>query len=495
MRLIGIGLLAFLLTGVSLFLSNSKGLQDVFTNISEIVAGPNLQFEVSGPDSHGQDVVVTRAKIEEPIILSGLPAYKGATFFMPMDARPTSGYLQIDATIQVLVGVEGVLRVSIDSQRRGEMLLRPGEAGRSLRIQLTAQEIARERLVVSFSLQGEGPHAPCSTDDRIEAVVEIETTSAIFLITDAHLHSIRDQVLVAGGRAQVRWPNDQQAEALLYAMEATNAGVEIDFREDGLASDEIRKEFGRNRTNSPNSEYAWSDQLSPTSGLFELRRPNKPMSWRIDYDFHKALRRKTPKSLQLELELSQFSAEDAWSIVVTLNGKLVDQTRTSGGKLTRNIDLSSVQIRRKNTIEIQVFANDQIAQKCSRDPAAFAQIREETTMFPSENQYSDTLINLVDALDGEWSLSSAGLSTAEASLALDLLLLFPRNPEVQGSPYASIQLLGRGHDLSQALLDPRFKWLVFFDSNMTETSIALADYEFAETQHVTALVDLSGAAS
>eukprot|EP00581_Thalassiosira_minuscula_P027189 CAMPEP_0184406244 /NCGR_PEP_ID=MMETSP0738-20130409/1434_1 /TAXON_ID=385413 /ORGANISM="Thalassiosira miniscula, Strain CCMP1093" /LENGTH=88 /DNA_ID=CAMNT_0026763059 /DNA_START=26 /DNA_END=288 /DNA_ORIENTATION=+ len=88
---------------------------------------------------------------------------------MPVDARPTSGYLQIDATSQVLAGVEGVLRISITGTRRGEMLLHPGEAGRSLQIPLSPMDFAGNQLVVSFSLQGTGPQHQCGAKDGIEA--------------------------------------------------------------------------------------------------------------------------------------------------------------------------------------------------------------------------------------------------------------------------------------------------------------------------------------
>jgi len=181
MRLIGIGLLAFLLAGVALFLSNSSALQIGVRTLSEAALGPNLVFETQTKDvtSHSKwDAVVHRADPDTPIILTGLPAYQGATFYLPIDARPTSGYLQIDATTQSLSGVEGVLRVNIGNEKRAELLLRPGEAGRSLRIQLTDIELAREQLVVSFSLLGDGPHRSCGIDTGHEVIVEIETTSA-----------------------------------------------------------------------------------------------------------------------------------------------------------------------------------------------------------------------------------------------------------------------------------------------------------------------------
>lgn len=53
---------------------------------------------------------VKRANPDHPVILSGRPTYQRGAFIVPVDARPMSGYLQIDATSQGLDGVEGVLR-------------------------------------------------------------------------------------------------------------------------------------------------------------------------------------------------------------------------------------------------------------------------------------------------------------------------------------------------------------------------------------------------
>ncbi|MEP3295224.1 MAG: hypothetical protein ABJO27_01830, partial [Pseudoruegeria sp.] len=164
MRMIGIGLMGFLLAGVALLLSTMNIVERGQRYLNELTDGPQLVFEDRRalPAAQANTATLYRSTPNHPLILSGLPSYQGVVFNMPMDARPTSGYLQIDATLQVLEGVQGVLRISIDNVRRGEMLLHPGEVGRSLRISLSPTDFARERLVVSFSLQGEGPHTFCS---------------------------------------------------------------------------------------------------------------------------------------------------------------------------------------------------------------------------------------------------------------------------------------------------------------------------------------------
>ena len=124
MRLIGMGLLAFLLAGVALSLTNSESLRLSAQLMTEKVLGPRLAFETSA-DNQAEIVagkaVVRRTHIGTPIILTGLPAYQSATFYLPIDARPSSGHLKIDTTMQILSGVEGVLWVSIGNKKRAEL--------------------------------------------------------------------------------------------------------------------------------------------------------------------------------------------------------------------------------------------------------------------------------------------------------------------------------------------------------------------------------------
>ena len=126
--MIGIGLMGFLLAGVALLLSTMNLWERAQWAVQTKINGPQLVFETPAatPVSDQDTAVVSRSNPDLSVILSGLPAYQSVTFDLPLNARPTSGYLQIDATLQVLAGVEGVLRVSIDNVRRGEMLLHPG---------------------------------------------------------------------------------------------------------------------------------------------------------------------------------------------------------------------------------------------------------------------------------------------------------------------------------------------------------------------------------
>ena len=254
MRMIGIGLLGFLLAGVALLLSTMNIVERTKRHLRELAGVPQLVFEDTTAVSADATYVATvyRSNPATPVILSGLPAYQSVAFTLPVDARPTSGYLQINATSQVLPGAKGVLRISIQNTRRGEMLLRPGEAGRSLQIPLSPMDFAGDQLVVSFSLQGTTPDLQCGPDDGIAAVVEIETTSAIFLTLDQPLSSARDRVRAWGDLARVAWPTwldaDEQLRRLVIATQLSRRGLTPLFIQkqtsDALTTVELREVLG-----------------------------------------------------------------------------------------------------------------------------------------------------------------------------------------------------------------------------------------------------------
>ncbi len=478
MRLIGMGLLAFLLAGIALFLARSDTIDQTLRLIREMRDGPQLQFEVvAAARTEGTAAIVQRVAPEMPIILLGLPAYQGATFLMPIDARPTSGYLQIDVTYQVLAGVEGVLRISIDDTRRAEMLLHPGEAGRSVRIQLTAEDIARARLVVSFGLQGQGPLATCGPDDGVEAVVEIETTSALVLEIAAPLVSPQDRVAAWGGDIRLGWPEAGGADQLDRLIEASRRfgqSPSISFHPDTgdvLSLDEARA-LAQPAEPSAGGTHVWDEALADRSPLFTLRRFQRSTSWRIRYDLHAVPDAVLPIALDLSIALGRLPLGDQWQIIVTMNDHLLGQTLVDGDlgafHLSVNLPLSDPVPR--NEIEISVQSTGTQDDICGQGPDLVAELLPATRLLPGDAAYGDALVRLRAALARAQSLGvglQGALGVAEAQVAAGLLAeLAPHQTlhPAQNAPH--VLVLNRAADLSSlAVQGEAHAWLVYRDAD------------------------------
>ncbi len=500
------GLLAILLAGIALFLARSETVQLTARSIADAVQGPQLRFETSHkqPKTFGGDAyaIGQRANPRDPIILTGFPAYQGAAFYLPSDARPTSGHLQLDVTVQALAGVEGVLRVSIGNTRRAELLLRPGEAGRSLRIDLTQDDLARERLVVSFSLQGEGPHTPCGIDAGLETVVEIETTSALFLVLNETVLSIRDRADLAGRQVLLRWSDDptDRATAIVAALALDASAWEVLFAQYAVGLDPMAALHALTTASPlPRSKYAWSEALSPHKGLFGLRRFKRAQTWRIRYDMTDAVDPRLPKFLSLDMALGQLPGSAQWQVSVTLNGRLVDQALLPAGTtvLARDIDLSAALHARHNAIEIVAASTADAQGECNAGPDLLAEITTRTALIAGPDSFNDPLFDLRQALARSkgWHLAvDDGLTSPEATVSVALLsaVLPGAAPPNSTSKGPRLHILPRAAPVRQWRHSSADKvWLVSLDDDGRVIVRILAGHPEKLTRAVTLLVDFS----
>ncbi len=491
MRLIGIGLLAFLLAGLALLLARSEMVGQSFRAARTLMDGPQLRFEtpMAAEAQRGADqAIILRADASAPLVLSGFPAYQGAVFHMPIDARPTSGYLQIDATSQVLDGVEGVLRISIDNTRRAEVLLHPGEAVRAVRIELTPADIARAQLVVSFSLQGTGANLVCTNDHSVEAVVEIETTSAVFLSLDAPLETPRDRVAGWGDQVRLEWTGT--TDTLIHAVSAIRLGTNaIIVPEMGLNAQEAQAAIDPTAAGVSRPQYAWSDAMAPEGGLLGLRRFQHSHTWRLRYDFTRAENANRPSVLDLAMLVPAHPQGADWQVTVTQNGRLLshftgtaDQTRI-GARIAIPAAPGPA-----HTIEITLTSAFLREGECNDGPELLAEILPETQIVPSNMLFDDPVRALSLALTADVTVSTPRtLNTAEANVAADLLAaLLPHTPINAAQDNATVTILPRGARIAVS----ESHWLVFRDELGALSAQPAAAFAGQEIQAVSLLVHM-----
>ncbi len=485
MRMIGIGLMGFLLAGVALLLSTMNILEKGQRYVSELTQGPQLVFEdrTALPAADTHTAVVYRSNPHQPVILSGLPAYQGVAFNMPMDARPTSGYLQIDATLQVLEGVEGVLRISIDNTRRGEMLLRPGEVGRSLQVPLSPTDFARDKLVVSFSLQGKGPGSQCSTDEGFEAVVEIETTSAVILTLDRPLESARDRVSAWGQMVRVAWPNwlksEERVRRLVLATQFRQRGLEtvmVDAHSaDALATGGLRAAMLYHPAAERDAgRSAWPRGLADSGVNAGLRRFHHKTIWRERYDLRQGDAFRVPEALDLNLVLGGHIGQMPWSLTVTLNGRLIHHqvVEVAQTQLDLRVDMPKGMQAAVNVIEVTLGSTNPTKGVCNEGPELIAEMLPATQLVAGSSSYSDTLTELRLALTNIGTLHVGMLSdlnAAEAQTASMMLAdLLPAKVALKPNSNSAQVIVVAPQDGAITLPHSEPIWLVTLDTSSQE---------------------------
>ena len=409
MRMIGIGLMGFLLAGVALLLSTMNILERGQAFVRDIATGPELVFEHRLPAraEGAETAVVLRSNPDQPVILSGFPAYQSVAFTFPKDARPTSGYLQVNATAQVLPGVKGVLRISITGTRRGALLLRPGEAGRSLQIPLSPSDFAGDQLVVSFSLQGTVPQQQCGPEDGIAAIVEIETTSALHLTLNEPLVSARDRVHAWGDVVRVAWPTwlqrDEQARRLLLGVQATRRGLQTQFLpvgEDEALNTVALREALAALPGADNRTVDHARFLAQDGANAGIRRFHRSMSWRARYALADGDGQRIPASLDLRLALGQLYGDQMWSLTVTLNNRLLvqDSVRGDTRAYEARIALPADWQDAKNQLEVTASTTAWTEGPCNRGPELVAEMLPDTQLVAGDDIYAGPIDALRAAL-------------------------------------------------------------------------------------------------
>ncbi len=472
--------MGFLLAGVALLLSTTGFLDRGQHYFGALTQDQNLVFEDRrAVKTSGEDIgLVYRANPNHPVILSGLPAYQSVQFNLPLDARPTSGHLQVDATLQVLDGVEGVLRISIDGAKRGELLLRPGVVERTLQIPLSPTDFVRDQLVVSFSLQGEGPGSSCSRNEGLEAVVEIETTSLLVLTLDRTLETPRDRVHAWGNLARVAWPDwlqhEERIRRLILAAQFERYGIQsvmVDgHSNDALTTDEMRNAlpfFAALGGDLGDAE--WPKRLAQSGANAGIRHFYRRTTWRERYDVRDDPDLKIPATLDLHLALGrQMNAQD-WTVTVVLNNRLVHQEIVASDHLQfeASVSLPEEMQTSVNVLEISVASPHVSTGECDIGPALFAELLPTTRLHQGDTTLADPIGDVRATLAGLGRLKVAmvtDFSASDAQVMSEMLeALLPDAVAVGPNREAANIILTSSDNVIASLSNAGPVWLVTRD--------------------------------
>ena len=482
MRIIGLGLLAFLLTGTTLALSQSEFVKNGFDAFKDKRRNTQLIFEPDTSDvktTKGERVAFLRSDASAPLILSGLPAFGSARFSLPISAQAQSGYLQLETTMQSLAGVEGVLRVSIDNTRRGEILLVPGLVSRSVKFPLSSKDLSKESLIVSLSLVGAGPSAGCSNEDHLATIAEIEPSTVMVLTFDTPLQTTEDQISAWGDDLRIEWPQDQNAQSradiIAKAAMLQRQGYAVSFHDkDGLDAASLSSLLTsvNQRATAPQIVRDYPLALTEFSGNAGTRDFKHRTTWRTRYNLEQATDSEIPGHLNVDLNLGPLPAENQWSVSAKLNGHLLiaDMLEAGTRDFTTRLELPAAYQGTSNLIEISATSGQELEGECNNGPDLIAELTENSFLLGSGQKLTGPLSDLRAALAQQAMLSVQATdalcaANAEAFAAL-IAGVISDTVTVQGDVETDdIVLLTRADTaaLSDSGQADQTDWVVFMD--------------------------------
>lgn len=480
MRLIGIGLLAFVLMGAAFTLSYLDAWQRSMHHLKGLVSGPQLVFETSAPLQSkfgSNETVIYRRDTATPIILSGLPAYQNAIFGLPVDTRPTQGYLQIDATYQVLSEVEGTLRISLNGTRRAEVLLRPGEVKKSVQIILTPADLAGDKIEVSFSMIGARPNAGCSAETSQVATVEIEPSSALFLALDSPIESARDRMISSSGAATVGWSPwftaTRRTNQMIAAAQLVRGNTKVNFvagnAANVLTTPEL-KILAAEEGPIVEPPKQWPLAVASTGPNAGLRRFQRRVSWRTRYDLSEYEAYEMPATFDFDLLLGFLDADAYWTVTTSLNGRVVQMDKVPVGDTSfgATVDLPADLHEAVNVIEVTASSSQLLVGACNNGPELIAEMQSDAQLIGGGPSYLGKLSELRTTLAKRANVGMPevpALTPAEAeAVALLIAAVLPEEMKIKKAPqWANITPFSRA-DLGVLSLEDDAAangWLVY----------------------------------
>ena len=439
MRLIGLGLLAFVIAGAAIALSYLEIWQRGLFTIQELTVGPQLVFEArhsAGGDTSTAtvDAIAKRAGPEPTLLISGFPGYQKAQFLLPLSVDVVSGHLELNLTTQLSAEAEGVLRVNVNGSKRAEVVLRPGDLRRNLRIHLNDEDLSATEVRVTFAAEGRTGSPMCGPHDYPGSVIEIEDTSSLHLVVDAPIDDPEDRIRLWGDTTIISWPrwleSDERARRLALAGQLGAAGHSVIFRDGGddggLNTSALRTVADvAGSTAKAIDEVLWPVPVALDGANAGMRSFFRRASWRIAIDPRLLPERRHPSAIELSLTLGPIPSDADWTVVVTLNGSLLRSWSVDAfaGQSSELIELPESEIGR-STLEVTAIANVRRESLCDQGPELVAQMDPTTVLLPGEA----IAITQIEALRSE--LSNFGdlqielpesLSSAEAAKASTLV--------------------------------------------------------------------------
>ena len=427
MRLLAIGIVAFLLLGAlfvfgrQAFQGSDEGLERRETAVFEDTRRLSSQFV----DADGDEVFAIPVYREDALILSGLPSYATQTFLLPIDARARAGEYQITVTTRVAEGVEGVLRVSINGEKRGELLLDEGRNRESMQVQLASADLVGETLQIGLSLQGRGPIAECTPDDAIAAVVEVEPETGLALALGGNEPTLRDSIAIHGGRVDGAWPADgANLRSLVNLARLVDKGYDFTLDDSGLNGDELSVIAREAPLARAEIAQQWPVSLASDVSNTGVRRFDRYTAWRFDYGVETTARSTLPSTLQLAMRYGPSSEERRHDLAVMVNDRLL-LTRSlpqADDAVSEAVAIPAEIQGPENRVEIAISsAEDEV--RCGTVTPSFAELLPETRLagpgLNLERQLPGIAAQLADA--GRVALSGPSLSHGEAERGVRLL--------------------------------------------------------------------------
>lgn len=446
MRLIGLTVVALICFAlVALLVENREGLLQNLGLAGLEQRATETVFETG--DAPLPDRVAGAAGVVEiPVLeygrwIASAGFADGQTFDLALPARTpySDAVIELDVTATLEEGTTGRLRIGVNGEDRGQIVLNSGISAHKVRIPLRPIDKLRNWVSVSVSAIGNNPKAECTTDWTGGVVVTVEPTSRIVVGIDEPVTNLVDRLLVSGSPVRIVWGDETDGQissatpqvpwpvvgmpgsaVFVDPDEALDTDVRATGEELLQLSQFVRERDIAIRKLAGGIEEVWPvHRLLPdtTSAAREFRNR---ATWQITYDQALMPDQQLPDQFHFDLTVTSSDATINWLLAVILNGRILHSERISPeeAQISRDIALPSGAQKQINDLRITLTSDEEKIGRCVQGRPAAAQLEPSSNLDRRDEAVRLVYSSLLDVATNQIDVYIAPeVGTSEANSA------------------------------------------------------------------------------
>lgn len=447
LRLVGIGVLVFVIVGFSMLYSRDSAFRHgVSVFLSNGWAALGRTFSWGAGDDHASNLSSTELRLLRPkqtlwLGLAGFPDQTEIVFPLPVGGGFVSGELDLRLDSQLAEGGDGLLSIAINGARRSVIVINQGHNVYNVRIPLEERDLLADHVVLQLSGRGTTNSGQiCPTESANSgAAISVLPESAIILRSMRESEDPETDLLAMTEPLNLQLGRNEESQAIaVWSMQlmeragveavlvdstqtspsivvVTDNGAKVSRARNGNITLAGREGVARaialhsSDLQSPDRLSSWPVPVSDLTTETTTRNFRGSRRWTIPYKIADLPEGMMPTNFKLALKTSILAEDAEWVVRVSLNGNLLEAARFPGNRSDFNLDVTlptHVQ-GLVNSLLIELIDTSPNQSVCRVGPDAQAQLLPESQFTASGPQPDDGWGALVRAL-AQASLVSPG---------------------------------------------------------------------------------------
>ncbi len=444
MRILGIGLLTILILALLRFaflqpdVQNLVGFGNADRRVQHNLVSRIPESSCAGGAQGNTHTFVVRES-DTWTALTGSPGYASASFNMPKEVSVVNGTLILDLRAELQVGSVGRMRINVNGERRGEIILADGINSNTIRLNLLPSDLTQSQLHVTLGAFANFPNLSCRRDWNGGMIVRIEPTSRVELTTNGPLTDLNDRLRATGNPYHIAWPsepNGNEYERLIsFGVDQRLRDIRTEFVPDTVQSCPVAVGLSARDLEAASDivdnavhdmrDATWPVSIAAEGPNAEARFFEYETVWRHAYDLRHTPNAEYPTEFALGMRAIGLQPDAQWLLSVSLNETVIFAEKFEGDTLdlNRRIELPFDLHAFSNTLEIRLISSErQNQQECTSGSPITAQLKRSTMLFGGVAAPDESIGEFINALNGPLQLDVSGkLNPAEASSAVVFL--------------------------------------------------------------------------